>query len=495
MIQQLVTKLFTKQDVRQTLSTLRQEIRETGKREELLELMASHTEELCQLLKSEDAKTRKNAALLMGDLGSSVYLDAIWNGYKAEQQRFARSAYLTALKGFGYEKYLTEMAEQLDELRKLNLTLENRKHIEGEMRVLSELILAKQEIEMHKFRGFDRSVDCVFLCSRTHPEVTEEQIREIDPDADIRPLPAGLRVRTEQLDNLMEIRTYSELLFIVPGMATCPLDPQEAAEKIAASRILAFLMDGHEGDCPFYFRLDLKSKMQLDKKSAFAKKMASALEQCTNHQLINSTSHYELEIRLIENKSGEFNTLVRLCTIPDNRFAYRKEHIAASIKPVNAALLVALAQEDMIPDGQILDPFCGVGTMLIERQKLVKGNTSYGIDVLEEAIEKAKINTEAADNIIHYINKDFFHFTHDYLFDEIFTNMPFAMGRKTEDEIFDIYEKFFRHARTVLREDGKIILYTHDRFFVRELAGEYGYHILKEYEITQKVPTHLFVLQ
>ena len=102
--------------------------------------------------------------------------------------------------------------------------------------------------------------------------------------------------------------------------------------------------------------------------------MSAELERLTRRRLINSPSDYEIELRLIENKTGRLNVLVKYNTINDTRFAYRKESVAASIKPVNAALFVELAKDYMIPDAQVLDPFCGVGTMLIERQMKVKAN-------------------------------------------------------------------------------------------------------------------------
>ena len=111
--------------------------------------------------------------------------------------------------------------------------------------------------------------------------------------------------------------------------------------------------------------------------------------------------------------------------------------IPTSIKAVNAALTVKLTEKYQKEGAQILDPFCGVGTMLIERHKAVKANTMYGVDIQEDAILKARTNTEAAKQIVHYVNRDFFEFKHDYLFDEIITDMPFKIGRKTEEEIYD----------------------------------------------------------
>jgi len=169
--------------------------------------------------------------------------------------------------------------------------------------------------------------------------------------------------------------------------------------------------------------------------------------------------------------------------------------VAASIRPVNAALLVQLAREYMIEDARVLDPFCGVGTMLIERQKKVSADTSYGLDIYEEAIEKARRNTEEAGQLVHYVNRDCFTFTHEYLFDEIFTNMPFAQGRKTALEIYEIYEKFFETARKLVRTGGVIALYTHDKVYVDKLSLKTGFDILKKCQINVKEDTWLYVLK
>ena len=46
--------------------------------------------------------------------------------------------------------------------------------------------------------------------------------------------------------------------------------------------------------------------------------------------------------------------------------------------------------------------------MLIERARLQPCHTLYGIDILEEAVQKARINTEQANIPIHYINRNYF---------------------------------------------------------------------------------------
>ncbi len=270
---------------------------------------------------------------------------------------------------------------------------------------------------------------------------------------------------------------------------------QEVAEKIVASDLLGFLEKRHEGTVPFCFRVEMKTAMALDEKSAYLKKLTSSIEYLSKRQLVNDTSHYEIELRLVENKDGNFYTFVKLHTIPDERFSYRKESVATSMKPVDAALLVELAKPYMKEDAKVLDPFCGVGTMLIERQKVVKGNTAYGIDWLEEAITNARLNTKEAGQIIHYVQKDFFDFTHDYLFDEIFTNMPFAMGRTSQESIETLYDDFFLKVGEHLEPGGKIIMYTHDKSYAIKVAKANGYKLLENIPILTKKQTDLLIFQ
>lgn len=491
MIETLLKNIQNGTELRQNLSTLRKEIKDEWALEKCREQAHEIREYLEGLLEQEDAKTRKNAALLLGDLAFEESVEPLFMAYCREEQLFVKSAYLTALQNLDYTPYLPQLKEHLAELLAKEGADENRKHVAEETATLTALIIKAEGIKKHEFCGQSEMSDLILLTNRSFSEVTRDQIHM----GQAKTFRAGVRVKTNQLDEILAIRTYNEMLFLVPGMLTCSSDPLEAARKVAESEILRFLEKRHTAEAPYYFRIEIKSKMPLDKKSILAKKMASEIENLTGRKLINSPSQYEIELRFIEHREGGFNILLKLYTIPDNRFTYRTEHTAHSIRPVNAALLTALAREYMIDNARVLDPFCGVGTMLIERQKMVKANTSYGLDILQEAIDKAKINTEQAGQIIHYINRDFFDFTHEYPFDEIFTNMPFETARKSEEEIYQIYDKFFDQARSVLTEEGTIIMYSHNRGFVERLTREKGYKIIRKIEVLKKEDTWLFVIK
>lgn len=491
MIEELLEKIKNQTEVRQTLSELRGEIKDNMKKRSLQYKLANQYDIIIHLLKHEDAKVRKNAALLLGDLEVEQALDALYDSYKKEDKLFIKSAYLHAMSKLDCSNYLDELRIRQKNLIKEEIVADNKKHILEELRELSNILNQYEEITPHIFTGYHELCDVILLTNRNHIEVTKNQLQGMKA----KELQVGVMVQTEDLSEVLKIRTFQELLFVIPDMKICTPDATEAATLIAKSQLLDFLIKRHKGQAPFYFRIEVKSKQELDKRSEFAKKLAQEIELKTKRKLRNHTSNYEFEIRAIQNKEGNYNLLVKLFTIQDERFTYRKNVIATSIKPVNAALVMELAKDYLKPDASILDPFCGVGTMLIERHKKVKANTMYGIDILEEAINKARMNTKEAFQIAHYINRDFFDFTHEYMFDEIITNMPFQIGRITQDEINVLYEKFFVKINKHLKEDGVIILYTHDKDEVQRLGKKNGFKLKENFEISKKEGTYVMILQ
>ena len=73
--------------------------------------------------------------------------------------------------------------------------------------------------------------------------------------------------------------------------------------------------------------------------------------------------------------------------------------------------------------------------------------------------------------------------------------MPFETACKSEEEIYQIYDKFFDQARNVLTEEGTIIMYSHNRGCVEKLAREKGYKIIRKIEVLKKEDTWLFIIK
>ncbi|MDF2594651.1 MAG: methylase [Clostridia bacterium] len=492
MIRDIYQNIVQEQEVRKHLIALRKELKEGANKKAFLYQLGGDYTLLYKLLEDDDAKIRKNIALIMGELAVPEFMAPLYAAYQKEDKLFVKSDYLTAIRQFDYHGLLQAFKERLAFLTNQVFEETSIKHIDEEIRILTDMLLKVEKPKMHQFCGYEQLSDLILLTNRDHKEVTLSQIKH----GQSKVFNAGVVVKTRDLREIMSIRTYSEILFHLKNAGVVEDNPKSAAATLCEGGVLDFLNERHKGNSPYYFRIEIKSKMPLDKKSAFAKKLGSEIERLSERALINSTSNYELEIRLIENKEGLFNVLIKLYTIEDERFKYRKGAVAASITPVNAALVAALSKEYLKDGGQVLDPFCGVGTMLIERNKLVPAKPMYGLDTFGEAIDKAIVNAKIDDTVIHFINRDFFDFKHDYLFDEIITNMPAQIGRKTAGEIEHLYHQFFKKALEVLKDEAIIVMYTRNREWVVEnVSNKKEYTVLKEYEISRKEEAYVYIIQ
>lgn len=498
MVRNYIEKIKENIDVRKNLIALKAECKDYAGKHALLYALENKFDMFYDLLKAEDPKIRKNAALILGQLGVQESLSKLYEAYKKENTLFVKSSYLTAIKELDYREYLDSFKERLKLLEEHTPEEESRKHILEETRILKEMILTLEGIKKHTFTGYTTVSRIVLLTNRNFREVTFEQLKSHRPKL----FSAGVMAKTDRLEEVLDIRTFSELLFVledrtnlqVPKGVSVDALAKDLAGQIAESSLLRFLQERHQGEAPFYFRVEVKSKMDLKQKSNFTKKLSAYLEEATGQELQNSTSHYEVELRLIANKEGNFNFLLKLFTFKDKRFAYRRQALSTSIQPVNAALAMALAGDYLQEDAQVLDPFCGVGTMLVERAKYKKTGDMYGVDIFGKGIEAARKNTDLAQVQVNYINRDFFDFTHDYLFDELISNMPRVIGKKTTRDITELYKKFWIKAKAHLKKGAIMVLYCYDREILQSTLRHEWYEVLKEYEISKKEGAYCFVL-
>lgn len=462
-MEKILKELAENNNIRTNLSALRQMIKEADKKALVLKQVKNKESLFFSFLQHEDAKTRKNAALLLGDLAYQNALEALYEAYVSETTLFVKASYLQAMEALDTGDKLSAWKEALAKLLETEPEPENKKHVDEEIRALRKLVIREEGISRHTPDIKGKKVKVLLFTNRTQRETIR---RTIDCGvASVHPL--GVLVETEQLGKLMQLRTYREMVFPLDIEGYLPSNPVEAAKMIWESNVIELLNGVHKEDGAYFFRIECKSAMDLEKRSVFTRKLATELESLSKGQLINSTSDYEVELRLIANKEGLFFPCLRLLTIKNPRFDYRKNAIAASIHPSTAALIMELSKDYLKEDAQIMDPFCGVGTMLIERNKKVPAREMYGTDIYGEAIAFARENTEAAGMRVNYIHRDFMDFKHEYLFNEIVTNMPLR-GMKTKQEMDVFYGAFFEKAKKHLTKDAVIIMYTNEIGFVKK---------------------------
>lgn len=494
MIEKYYEALQKRENLRENLVELRNRMKDETVRKQFASLNGDGRL-LLELLEEEDPKVRKNAAMILGELRLAGAADALVTAYEREQTLFVKSAYLKALAYLDITAYQERLKERMEELLSYTPAIEEKKHIDEEVRALGRLLEKAEDNKSHAFTGFKDPHEMLLLTGHTRTDVTLKEIGELP--ADIRRKtakhPLGVAVYTKDVRAMANLRTYRELLFPI-RLKQDEGQAEELADAIWQSGISDFLKECHKQDTPFRFRVEIRADMENDKRASFAKKFAIQLERASARWLTNSTGDYEIEIRLIKKKDGGFAPFLKLYTIPMRRFAYRKNAVAASIHPSLAAMLVALARPYLKENAQILDPFCGVGTMLIERDIIEPAREKYGIDIFGPAIEGARENASLAGEKINFIHRDYFDFRHDYLFDEIITNMP-VRGKQSRGEMDTLYASFFEKSKEILAPGGTMIFYSNEEGIVKkQLRLHTEYRLIQEFVISEKRHFSLYIV-
>lgn len=491
MIHNIYDALLKKENIRESLILLKQLLKESDKYSEFKKLTKGNYDFLMKLLVEDDPKIRKNAAGILGNLHCQEALEILLDAYEEEETLFVKADYVKAMAQLDCREYLDVFQEHLQDLIQKDVPENEKKHTQAEIRELQHLLLAHGGYKRHVFNGYNRMNEVILTTMKAFFDVTAAQII----NAPVAKSGMGVRTKTCNLDSIMQIRTFKEVLFVIHVKNYLPAQPKQAAEMLAASDMMETIIQNHSQGGPFCFRIGINGTMPLDQRSIFTKKMAAELEVLTERKLMNSTSHYEVEIRLIQTKEGTFYPVLKFYTLEDHRFDYRRYTISTGMQPYIAAGMLKLAEPYVREHAQILDPLCGAGTFLIERNYQKAARDSYGIDIFGEAIEKARVNTKIANMHINYINRDFRDFKHEYLFDEILTDMP-EKGALSYEELDSIYRKFFERAEELLKSGGMILLYASEMGFVKkQLRLRERFKLLKEYCISEKQKKYLFIIK
>jgi 23S rRNA G2445 N2-methylase RlmL len=301
---------------------------------------------------------------------------------------------------------------------------------------------------------------------------------------DIKSIFCGVAATITDFEIVKKLRVYKELLIPLNGMK--PTNKSDILEALMKGNLMELLVTLHKkSDEPFYFRLTAKD---LDVAT-----LGSKLEAMSGGRLINSTSDYEIEIKLISGAEGRVIAFLKLHTLNDYRFNYRIHHVAASIHPSEASVIAELSKDYLTKNAVVLDSFAGVGTMLIERNRLVKAKFMYAIDTFGKAVDGGRANAKAARADINYINKDYFDFSHEHLFDEIITNFPRFREREEADAF---YGRFFAKTGEILKESGVVIMCSDEKNLVKKyLRLNENYKLLREFTFNEKEGQYVFIIK
>lgn len=144
---------------------------------------------------------------------------------------------------------------------------------------------------------------------------------------------------------------------------------------------------------------------------------------------------------------------------------YRKQTFEASLNPAIAYALNHLAGLD--EKDRILDPCCGTGTILIERQ-LLKPAICVGVDINPKYLDMAKENMKAAGVEIELKHGDITtkKFPNNY-FTKIISNLPYGIHSGSREKNKELYKFLADKAINWLKVGGKAVFLTNSKSLLR----------------------------
>ncbi len=421
---------------------------------EAIDRLFSDRSVLRRQLSSALPKARKNAARLLGALGDARDAEALADALSCEDTLFVVPSLLLALGSVGGET----ASDALNAYSVPSARDESEQTHILDIRAAREKALSalKRGLPLPPRDALPEARDVLLVSPAGFENILASELRLLGFPAKV--CPDGAIVRTDRLSPLLAARCAFELL--LPLSRDLPQDPVRiaAAADETLTRPYRVELRNYRGD-----------------RAPFIRAIASALGGG------DDPSHYADELRVVC-RDNACDVFIRPCSVPDERFAYRRRTLPASIHPATAACLARYALP-FVSTARVraLDPFCGSGTLLFELEKAASPAALLGVDCSGRALEAAWENARAANSRARFLQKDILRFEPREPFDLILSNLPFGNRVGTHASNEPLYRGFVRLLPRLLAKDGIAVLYTMEhRLLSGCLSAEPGLTVAAE---------------
>lgn len=174
---------------------------------------------------------------------------------------------------------------------------------------------------------------------------------------------------------------------------------------------------------------------------------------------------------------------------------YKRSHLPASLRPTVAAAMCQLARPT--PQDIVLDPLCGVGTILIERGLLAPFDRLIGGDKEEEAVVLARRNARSANVGVSWHIWDACSLPlENASVSRLITNLPFGKQIGTHEANVSLYSGLVGEFGRVLTNDGLLVTLTSEDQLWETLLEQHDWTIEKRVMlVVLGQPASIFVAQ
>ena len=308
----------------------------------------------------------------------------------------------------------------------------------------------------------DRAGLSIFFAARP------EALRTLRCAEDIFALAGYGHGLSSESEALARIRALArEAPFVEEGLlARVPFQPAARAGRRLRFRVIARQVGEHE-----YRRVDLKRAVEL------------GIEERRDHtwRLDEDAADVEFWATQI---GGELLIAMRLSDEHMRHRDYKIAHRPGSLRPSVAASMAWLSEPR--DDDIVLDPFCGTGTVLIERAQLGRYKNLIGSDRDSSAIRAARENIGPRYKPIE-LHQDWdagsLPLT-DGSVTKIVSNLPWGIKHGSHAANRRLYGDWIAEMNRVLAAKGRMVLLTSEWRLMRDLADRGALAVEKTTRVT-----------
>lgn len=414
--------------------------------------------EMYRNLNDEDPKIRKNSAVVLGTLQDSQSTSFLIKALEKEEIFWVRSSIILALGAIADEEvkeffanYKSKGPLEEEALRKvLDKLMRERNQLQMTEQLREELL-----VEFWTFPGLEA------ILKKDLKEKLHLSAKKMDTGV--------LSTTISDLSNLFSVRTFHE--FLIPfGSVPFNNGKDISIKELLTPENIEKLTSIYKDEITqLRYRIEVRgSKIKHYERQKILRQIK---KEILNHPslFVNSPSSYDIELRAII-KGNRIKILWKPFGNIDQRFAYRVGDIPASIHPVVAAGVIGSLNYQESKNHRVLDPFCGSGTMLVERAMKADYKELVGVDISPKAISVANKNSKAANlKNVRFVQSDIRDFSDTEKFHEIIANMPFGLRVGDHQNNITLYKEFFSLIPSLLEKNGVILLYTQEINLTKKL--------------------------
>ena len=443
--------------------------------------------ELYAAITDEDAKTRKNAALLFGILPweekqKAEIAEILYESYDKEPVLYVRASYLKALEDLHVElsdEMMSGLKERKRYIQTHSFTEEENKHISEEQRRLLCLTDANQ---IHTFNGISKKVPLLLTLGKGHEKyLMKELIRNGLNAEDIRKTPFGIRVMSENISPILSSRIYDKIYFIVPIKKDSLFTFEDRRDVILNSLLMQMLSNYLSGEGCIFFRVNVMlQKEDKEEKHKVANAFSKTLEELYPERLTNAPGNYEIEVLFAQRKDETFGMYLWFREFKSDRFLYRTNKTSTSMAPQKASCMTEMCYPYLKKDAYVLDPFCGSATLLIERAKKAPIRKAVGLDTYHDAIVEGTKSVEIAGVDAELLRKNYFEYTDKEVFDEIITEFP-DLFQKDKQHRIEFIKSFIKTSLSVSKRGSVWMILTNEKGLMKQqIRGTRSIYLMEE---------------